>query len=128
MLASMLYTNRARVKLGFGETMDGYSDAKLAADLLDSIVSEEIITESAIKARGMECKALELILDESKCDHPSVDWIVFAEILWEWIPQFHILSSAIAAEGQAAEKLVTQILRVEMAYSAFKIFVVPFAV
>lgn len=78
LMASMLHANRARMLLELGRTMDGWRDSQLAMSFLEGLEPVAVVTESAIKARGIHCHALALLLDEpGGADLPG-DWIARA--------------------------------------------------
>lgn len=78
LMASMLHANRARVLLGAGRTIDGWRDSHSAVSLLDGLEPVAVITEAAIKARGILCQALALLLDEPRGAEQAEDWIARA--------------------------------------------------
>ncbi|MES2922186.1 MAG: hypothetical protein V4819_11605 [Verrucomicrobiota bacterium] len=78
LMASMLHANRARVLLQSGGTVEGWRDAQCAVTILGDMESLPIVTEAAIKARGILCHALALLLDEPRGAGHVDDWIARA--------------------------------------------------
>ncbi|MEO8617089.1 MAG: hypothetical protein ABI600_18260 [Luteolibacter sp.] len=79
LIASMLHANRARVLLEMGRTVCGWQSARLAVDFLE--ISNELTdqtAEAAIKARGILCRALAMLLDQPDGVALAQDWIARA--------------------------------------------------
>ncbi len=78
LMSSMLHANRARVMLELGRIFDGWRDSQMAVSLLEGLEPAEVVTEAGIKARGILCRALALLLDEPRGAEQAVDWIARA--------------------------------------------------
>ncbi|RYD22597.1 MAG: hypothetical protein EOP88_07505 [Verrucomicrobiaceae bacterium] len=78
MMASMLHANRARLLLDLGKTVDGWKDAGTAVELLKPLQSEGVAAVAAIKAHGILCRALAMLLDEPGGTKLVEDWIASA--------------------------------------------------
>lgn len=78
LMVSMLHANRARVLLESGETLEGWRDAQRAVTFLGDMESVPVVNEAAIKARGILCRALALLLDEPGGAGHVDDWIANA--------------------------------------------------
>lgn len=78
LMASMLHANRARVLLNSGRAACGRESAQLAVDDLRDIEVVPAVAEASIKARGILCHALAILLDEPDGVDPAQDWIATA--------------------------------------------------
>jgi tetratricopeptide (TPR) repeat protein len=78
LMVSMLHANRARILLEVGRIVDGWSDARVAVDLLEGLEAVAVVTEARIKARGILCRALALLLDDPAGAEREIDWIARA--------------------------------------------------
>ena len=78
LVASMLHANRARVLLEIGRTVDGWHDAQFSVTFLEGLEPVAVVTEAAILARGILCRALALLLDEPRGAEEAEDWIALA--------------------------------------------------
>ncbi|MES2474793.1 MAG: tetratricopeptide repeat protein [Verrucomicrobiota bacterium] len=78
LLASMLHANRARILLDLDRTIEGWRDSQSALDCLADIEPAESIAEAAIKARGIHCRALAMLLDEPDGLSLETSWIARA--------------------------------------------------
>jgi len=79
LMASMLHANRARVLLEMGRTVGGWQNAQLAVDFLKiSDHPSGPSAEAAIKARGVLCRALAMLLDQPDGIALAQDWIARA--------------------------------------------------
>ena len=78
LLASMLHANRARILLDSRRAVEGWTNARLAVDLLKNQKPSAITSEASIKARGILCRALAMLLDESGGTDLENDWIARA--------------------------------------------------
>jgi tetratricopeptide (TPR) repeat protein len=78
LMASMLHANRARVLLEIGSFIDGWRDAKMAVAYLNGLEPAAVVTDAAIQARGILCRALALLLDEPRGAEQAGDWIAVA--------------------------------------------------
>jgi hypothetical protein len=64
--------------LELGRISEGWRDSQLAVTLLEGIEPDQVVTEAAIKARGILCRALALLLDEPRGAEQAEDWIARA--------------------------------------------------
>lgn len=78
LMGSMLHANRARVLLDLGRTVDGWQSACAAVDSLKNLAPSGIVAEASIKARGILCRALAMLLDEPGGIDLAKDWIALA--------------------------------------------------
>lgn len=78
LMASMLHANRARVLLDLGHAADGWQSACTAVRLLENLELDGTIAEASIKARGILCHALAMMLDEPGGIDQAKDWIAVA--------------------------------------------------
>ncbi|MES2657232.1 MAG: tetratricopeptide repeat protein [Verrucomicrobiota bacterium] len=78
LMASMLHANRSRILLDTGRTIDGWTDAQMAVTFLEGLEPVPVVTEAAIQARGILCRALALLLDEPRGAGQAEDWIALA--------------------------------------------------
>ncbi len=78
MMVSMLHANRARVLLDFGRTVGGWQSAQTSVDCLRDIDVTPTVAEASIKARGILCRALAMLLDEPGGTDLAPDWIARA--------------------------------------------------
>jgi tetratricopeptide (TPR) repeat protein len=78
LMGSMLHANRARVLLAVGRIAEGWQDSQTAVSLLEGLEPAPVVTEAAIKSRGILCQALALMLDEPCGTGEEVDWIARA--------------------------------------------------
>lgn len=78
LMVSMLLANRARVLLESGRTVEGWRDAQCAVTFLVDQDYIPVVAEAAIKARGILCRALALLLDEPRGAGLVDDWIAHA--------------------------------------------------
>jgi tetratricopeptide (TPR) repeat protein len=78
LLASMLHANRARVLLDGLQAAAGWADSLAAVDFLRELEPLPVVTEAAIKARGIRCRALAMLLDEPDGSRVESDWIAAA--------------------------------------------------
>ncbi|MEO5716603.1 MAG: tetratricopeptide repeat protein [Luteolibacter sp.] len=79
LMASMLHANRARVLLEMGSTVGSWQSARLAVDFLK--ISNDLTgpaAEAAIKARGILCRALAMLLNQPDGIALAQDWIARA--------------------------------------------------
>ncbi|MES2982567.1 MAG: hypothetical protein V4727_09665 [Verrucomicrobiota bacterium] len=77
-LAAMFHTNRARFFIGKGESLAAWTDAATAVRLLNSLGCLQKIAPAAIRARGVLCQALALILEIPNAEKFEADWIARA--------------------------------------------------
>ena len=78
LLASMLHVNRARVFLALGRSIDGWQSAGFALEVLKNLDPIGPVAEASIKARGILCHALAILLDEPGGIKLTQDWIATA--------------------------------------------------
>lgn len=78
LLASMLHANRARVLLDLGRSIGGWRSAGTAVDFLKNLDPVGPVAEASIKARGILCHALAMLLDEPGGIELAHDWIATA--------------------------------------------------
>ncbi len=78
LMASMLHANRARVLLDLGRTVGGWTSARIAVDFLGNLEASDTVTEASIKARGILCLALAMLLEEPGGIELAKDWIAQA--------------------------------------------------
>lgn len=78
LLASMLHANRARVLLDLGRIIGGWQSAGTSVDFLKNLDPTGPVAEAAIKARGILCHALAMLLDEPGGIDLAQDWIATA--------------------------------------------------
>lgn len=78
LMASMLHANRARVLLDLGRTVGGWQAAREAVESLKDLEPVGDVAVAAIKARGILCRALALLLEEPGGIELAKDWIAVA--------------------------------------------------
>ncbi|MBK1815946.1 hypothetical protein JIN84_09970 [Luteolibacter yonseiensis] len=78
LLASMSHANRARVLLDLGRSVGGWSSAGIAVDFLKGLDPTGPVAEASIKARGILCHSLAMLLDEPGGIELAQDWIATA--------------------------------------------------
>lgn len=78
LLGSMLHANRARVLLEMGSTVAAWRDSRVAVNLLTDLAPAPVVVEAGICARGIRCRALAMLLDESDGSEKEEDWIAAA--------------------------------------------------
>lgn len=78
LLGSMLHANRARVLLEMGRTVEAWRDSRAAVHFLAGLAPAPIVLEAGIRARGIRCRALALVLDEPAGAEKEEDWIAAA--------------------------------------------------
>ncbi len=83
LLASMLHGNRARLLLDQGNLLDGWRDSQSAVALTTPADAAGESAVAAIQARGIHCRALAMLLDDTARDGLEPDWIARATDLVE---------------------------------------------
>lgn len=78
LLSSMLHANRARVLLDLGRSIGGWQSAVNAVDFLKNLDLVGPVAEASIKARGILCHSLAMLLDEPGGIELAQDWIATA--------------------------------------------------
>jgi tetratricopeptide (TPR) repeat protein len=78
LLASMLHGNRAKLLLDTGYAFEGWKDAEMSVERLRHLITTEDIAEVSIKARGILCRALAMVLDDPEAMKQAGDWIAKA--------------------------------------------------
>ncbi len=78
LLASMFHANRARFLIGENEGKAAWHDARRAVDILRDAGTEPAVLLAGAKARGIQCRALALLLDEPDGLRETGDWIAEA--------------------------------------------------
>ncbi|NJM38366.1 MAG: hypothetical protein HC845_11190 [Akkermansiaceae bacterium] len=82
-IASMFHTNRARFQLDQENPIAGWKDVHIAVNFLKNLPPSDAVTEASIKARGILCRALAMLLDEPGGIQLEKDWIATATDLNE---------------------------------------------
>ncbi|YCM42333.1 tetratricopeptide repeat protein [Verrucomicrobiaceae bacterium 227] len=73
-----LHTNRARLLLDEGFTLEGLKEAQYAIGILKEIEPAQAPAEASLKSRAILCRALALLLDSPKDRDLIDDWIALA--------------------------------------------------
>lgn len=83
LLAAMLHANRARLLLDLGNPLDGWKESRSAVALTPAVDATDESAIAAIRARGIHCRALAMLLDDPARDRLEQDWIARATDLVE---------------------------------------------
>lgn len=77
-LSAMFHTNRARFHIGMGDAMAAWENAGQSVRLLDSLEQVHEVVSASIRARGILCQSLALILEIPNGANLETDWIARA--------------------------------------------------